>query len=171
MKLYTTTFLVMAIFRSSQALSPLGPIDASKRLQSQPAGELLSTTRHSRSQFLRTSFLVSTICSLTQLPQASLAKSFSANARNLDRINAGDFSGGSVYDNNPSTGGAKRRRAMQGCKIPVAREEASQQLGMTGVISEKDCNLRVMDDSPEFMLSALQTLECPSCPYGVKSSR
>jgi hypothetical protein len=104
-------------------------------------------------------------------PKSSFAKSYSSNARNLDRVNAGDFSGGSVYDNNPSTAGARRRRAMQGCKIPVVREVASEQDGLATVVSEKECNIRVMEDSPDFILTALQTLECPTCPYGVNVSR
>jgi hypothetical protein len=173
MKLYASMCLVMAMFGSLQALSSTGPIDTSMRHEATRSNKMQVTTQCStgRSQFLRTFLLVATTGLLDVVPQASLAKSFSTNARNLDRINAGDFSGGSVYDNNPATTRARRRRALQGCKIPVAREEASESLGMNGVISERDCNLRVMDDSPEFMLSALQTLECPTCPYGVKSSR
>lgn len=160
----------MTMLGSTEALTSTGHIDVSIR-QTKSVNKSQSTTQSSRSEFLRTALVVATTGLVSIVPQASLAKSFSANARNLDRINAGDFSGGSVYDNNPATSGARRRRAMQGCKIPVAREEASEQLGVDGVISERDCNLRVMDDSPEFMLSALQTLECPTCPYGVKSSR
>ena len=173
MKPYNLILLVMTMFGSPEALSFTRAIDASLRHETKCAKNSQLTTQGNRSQFLRTSLLpiVATTGLLTMFPQAILAKSFSANARNLDRINAGDFSGGSVYDNNPATTGARRRRAMQGCKIPVAREEASEKLGVDGVISERECNLRVMNDSPEFMLSALQTLECPTCPYGVKSSR
>ena len=170
MKLCTSTFFVVAMTGSTQAFSPSGPIASTKRLQAQRVDDSPSAILHSRSQFLRSSFLVSITCSLALVPQVCLAKSYSSNARNLDRINTGDFSGGSVYDNNPSTAGARRRRAMQGCKIPVAREEASQQFSMARVMSPKECNLRVMDDSPEFMLSALQTLET-TCPYGVDGSR
>lgn len=98
------------------------------------------------------------------------AKAYSSNARNMDRISAGDFSGGSVYDNNPSSAGARRRRAMQGCKIPSAREEAADVLGERS-LAEKDCNVKVMSESPDFMLTAMQTLDCPMCPYGIKESR
>ena len=66
-------------------------------------------------------------------------KSYSTNARNLDRLNAGDSSGGSVYDNNPSTPAARRRRAMQGCKVGSARAEEGSILGSGTKLSEKDC--------------------------------
>ena len=97
-------------------------------------------------------------------------KSYSTNARNLDRLNAGDSSGGSIYDNNPSQPAARKRRAMQGCKFPSARVQAANILGYTDnrALSEKDCNMQVMQDSPDFMLQALQQLECPTCPYGIQ---
>ena len=90
------------------------------------------------------------------------AKSYSANARNLERLNAGDASGGTLYDNNPSTEASRKRRAMTGCKIASARQQA-------GVISEKDCNMKVLAGETEFMLQALRELDCPTCPYGVAS--
>lgn len=65
-------------------------------------------------------------------------KSYSTNAKNFDRLNAGDSSGGSVYDNNPSAPAARRRRAMQGCKVGSARTEAGRILGQPK-FSEKDC--------------------------------
>lgn len=104
-------------------------------------------------------------------PSITISKSYSQNARNFDRINEGDFSGGSVYDNNPSAPGARRRRAMQGCKIQSAREEASDRLNLNSFLSEKECNVKVMEDSPDFMLEAMQSLMCPKCPYGIKSTR
>jgi len=96
-------------------------------------------------------------------------KSYSQNAKNMDRLSAGDASGGSVYDNNPSQPTARKRRAMQGCKIDSARQEAADVLGLKK-LSEKDCNMQVMsaESGPDFMLTALQNLDCPTCPYGVR---
>jgi len=104
-------------------------------------------------------------------PAVASAKSYSENAKNLERINAGDFSGGAVYNNNPSTDGAKRRRAMTGCKTPIAREEAAEVVLNKPKLSEKECNTMVLNGDTEFMLQALRNLECPTCPYGISSSR
>mmetsp|Transcript_25348 Transcript_25348/g.37432 ORF Transcript_25348/g.37432 Transcript_25348/m.37432 type:complete len:172 (+) Transcript_25348:240-755(+) len=104
-------------------------------------------------------------------PSMTISKSYSQNARNFDRLNEGDFSGGSVYDNNPSSPGARRRRAMQGCKIQSTREEASDRLNLKRFLSEKECNQKVMESDPDFMLTAMQALECSKCPYGISSSR
>eukprot|EP00591_Stephanopyxis_turris_P001319 CAMPEP_0195527576 /NCGR_PEP_ID=MMETSP0794_2-20130614/29345_1 /TAXON_ID=515487 /ORGANISM="Stephanopyxis turris, Strain CCMP 815" /LENGTH=144 /DNA_ID=CAMNT_0040658519 /DNA_START=233 /DNA_END=667 /DNA_ORIENTATION=+ len=90
---------------------------------------------------------------------------YSSNAKNLNRVSMGDGSGGSVYDNSPKNPAAARRRAMTGCKIDSARREAGQ-----GKMSERDCNLKVMDGDYEFMLEAMRKLDCPSCPYGVGDS-
>jgi hypothetical protein len=117
---------------------------------------------------------VTGICALSCMsisPGHCDAKSYSENARNLERINAGDFSGGAVYSNNPSTEAGKKRRAMTGCKSPVARDEASD-VSLNGTsLSEKDCNSMVMLGETEFMLKALRNLDCPTCPYGIASSR
>jgi hypothetical protein len=115
------------------------------------------------------------LCSLTGIvttfPEITHAKSYSENARNLERINAGDYSGGAVYSNNPPTDAGKKRRAMVGCKTPVAREEASV-VSLTGKkISESECNSMVMSGETEFMLTALRNLDCPTCPYGIAPSR
>ena len=111
--------------------------------------------------FCTSVFLVGT------LPSPSHAfpeqKSYSANARNLDRLSVGDQSGGSIYDNNPKNPTAAKRRAMLGCKVPVARKEA-------GMASEKECNFKVMDGGTEFMLKTLRKLDCPTCPYGIKGA-
>jgi hypothetical protein len=99
-------------------------------------------------------------------------KSYSSNARNMERLNSGDGSGGSVYNNNPSSDAGKRRRAMTGCKSATAREEAAENvLNLSSSLSELECNLRVMDGDPEFMLTALRDLDCPTCPYGIATSR
>lgn len=84
---------------------------------------------------------------------------YSTNAKNFNRLGTGDASGGSAYNNNPSSPTAAKRRAMVGCKDKLARGEAG-----TG---ERECNLRVMNGDYEFMLQALQKLDCPSCPYGI----
>jgi hypothetical protein len=99
------------------------------------------------------------------LPLSSHAKSYSQNARNMERLNAGDGSGGSMYDNNPTSESGRRRRAMTGCKIPSAREEAAEALPNN--LSEKECNQKVLAGDTDFMLQALKALECTTCPYGV----
>lgn len=105
-------------------------------------------------------------------PQASWAgASYSSNARNMERLSSGDSSGGSVYDNNPTTNRGKNRRALTGCKIPSTREEASAGLGLSKTMSEQDCNIRVLDGDAEFMLSAIRKLDCPTCPYGINPKR
>ena len=85
---------------------------------------------------------------------------YSQNAKNMNRLSAGDSSGGSVYNNNPTSDVAKKRRALTGCKSDLARKQL-------GDISEKDCNLRVFDGDYEYVLSALRALDCPTCPYGI----
>mmetsp|Transcript_43936 Transcript_43936/g.106532 ORF Transcript_43936/g.106532 Transcript_43936/m.106532 type:complete len:203 (-) Transcript_43936:1169-1777(-) len=95
-------------------------------------------------------------------PEPAEAKSFSGNAQNLERLNDNDFSGGAKYDNNPKSETTKKRRALQGCKSPQARKEAS-------VGSEKECNSRVLSGETEFMLESLRKLDCPKCPYGIQT--
>ena len=96
-------------------------------------------------------------------------KSYSANARNMDRLSSGDSSGGSTYNNSPTSVSASKRRAMLGCKIEPSRKEAMKMEGMQS-LSEKDCNLKVMDGDTEFMLKALRELDCPTCPYGIRGA-
>ena len=101
-------------------------------------------------------------------PEASRAKSYSENAANLERINNGDFSGGAVFNNSPTTERGKKRRAMTGCKVSMSREEASFAiLKRKSVMSEKECNTMVMDGDTEFMLEALRNLDCPTCANGI----
>jgi len=90
-------------------------------------------------------------------------KTYSSNARNLDRLSLGDQSGGSVYDNTPKNPAAAKRRAMVGCKVSVARKQA-------GGYTEKECNTKVLSGETEFMLEALRALDCPTCPYGIKGA-
>jgi hypothetical protein len=119
-----------------------------------------------RAEVMHTAALFVGLCFAAQANAMPPQKSYSTNARNLDRLNGGDSSAGSVYDNNPSAPAARKRRAMQGCKIASARGRAATILGKP--LSEKDCNMQVMQESPDFILQALQELDCPTCPYGVK---
>jgi hypothetical protein len=121
----------------------------------------------SRGSFCRTCF-VGLAGTLTAPRETKALASYSSNARNMERLSSGDSSGGSAYDNNPKTEAGKRRRAMTGCKSPTAREETTEK-GPS--LSEKDCNRRVMEGDSEFMLQALRELDCPSCPYGIATSR
>lgn len=89
-------------------------------------------------------------------------KSYSSNARNMDRLSNGDSSAGSQYDNNPKSAVAAKRRAMQGCKVDDARKKAD--------VSERECNLRVMGGDSEFMLGILRELECVTCPFGIRGA-
>lgn len=96
-------------------------------------------------------------------------KSYSTNARNFDRLSSGDSSGGSSYNNSPTSASAAKRRAMVGCKNDSSRQEAMKNEGMKS-LSEKECNLKVMDGDSEFMLKALKELDCQTCPYGIKGA-
>ncbi len=124
----------------------------------------------SRRKLFSTAITLS-IVTVGLFPIESTATSYSSNARNFERMNSGDMSGGSIYDNNPKSDTGKRRRAMTGCKSTIAREEAADFILKVGDLSEKDCNKMVLDGNPEFMLQALRNLDCPSCPYGIKSTR
>ena len=137
-----------------------------------------TTSSSSRSEFIRSVMTFSVATSLAvagwgiQNVEPSYGKSYSSNARNLERLNSGDGSGGSIYDNNPSSEAGKRRRAMTGCKSSTAREEVAQNVLKIRSLSEKDCNQMVLQQGEtEFMLTALRTLDCPTCPYGISSSR
>ena len=99
---------------------------------------------------------------------AAEEKIYSSNAKNMARLNNGDASGGSVYDNNPSEPRARKRRAMLGCKNSSARAVAAKGIGKRK-LSEKECNQLAMFDSPDFMLEALVELDCPTCPFGIGS--
>eukprot|EP00531_Pseudo-nitzschia_arenysensis_P008344 CAMPEP_0116143700 /NCGR_PEP_ID=MMETSP0329-20121206/15591_1 /TAXON_ID=697910 /ORGANISM="Pseudo-nitzschia arenysensis, Strain B593" /LENGTH=231 /DNA_ID=CAMNT_0003639039 /DNA_START=95 /DNA_END=790 /DNA_ORIENTATION=- len=129
----------------------------------------------SRNQFLLScrncltiGFAASTAASWSSFPEPGSAKLYSENAANMERINNGDFSGGSVFNNNPDTERGKKRRAMTGCKVTLSREEASVNiLKRTKMMSEKECNTMVMDGETEFMLQALRNLDCPTCANGI----
>lgn len=130
--------------------------------------------QQSRKDFLSCigmSVMAGTVATVTCPENSNALTSYSANARNLERMNSGDMSGGSIYDNNPKSAAGKKRRAMVGCKNSIAREEAAETvLGVTS-LSEFDCNQKVMDGESEFMLEALRKLECPTCPYGISPKR
>lgn len=93
-------------------------------------------------------------------------KVYSSNAKNMMRLGEGDSSGGSVYDNNPSSAKARSRRAMVGRKNASARSLAGEAIGNIR-LNEKECNQLVMKGESDFMLQALTKLDCPSCPYGI----
>lgn len=113
------------------------------------------------------SFLVASALGLdVNTANAMEQKIYSSNAKNMARLSTGDSSGGSVYDNNPSSPKARRRRAMVGCKNSSARSVAGKMIGQNS-LSEKECNLIVMEGDGTFMLQALSELDCPTCPYGI----
>jgi hypothetical protein len=137
---------------------------------------LFTSSRHGFLKHAGMAVLAST--AFYPYPPVAYAKSYSTNARNMERLNAGDSSGGSTYDNNPSSTAARKRRAMTGCKIPSARQEAAQVVLGIDSLSEKECNMRVMQpvgaeekNVGEFMLQAMRNLDCPTCPYGVQPKR
>ena len=157
---------------------------------------LQETSIDRRKMIVQTAFLSSssffTILSSSNQPAKAAnipeQKSYSSNARNLDRLNSGDASGGSVYNNSPVSPVAAKRRAMVGCKVSSSRIEASKLLSQADdddgdnnnsdrnkrerfdAISEKDCNMKVMGGDTEFMLKALRNLDCPTCPYGIEGA-
>ena len=158
-------FTILASASAFSVQSPTHPRSPSSAL-----GAMNNHHEVSRGNFLGQFTTAAAFVFLTPPQRSDAATSYSANARNMERINQGDNSGGSVYDNNPSGAGARRRRAMTGCKIPSARAEAASLLG-SGSLEEKDCNIKVMDESPDFMLEAMKNLECPTCAYGVNTKR
>ena len=125
---------------------------------------------HRREFLLKTgSFAVASIFGFEGVKPAEAIpeqKVYSSNAKNFMRLGEGDSSGGSVYDNNPTSPKARARRAMVGCKNGSARSLAGESIG-NARLSEKDCNQLVMKGDSDFMLGALRKLDCPSCPYGI----
>jgi hypothetical protein len=110
----------------------------------------------------------STSLSWSSFPDAASAKKYSENAANMERLNNGDFSGGAVFNNSPTTERGAKRRAMTGCKVTMSREEASTAiLKRNTMLSEKECNTMVMDGETEFMLQALRNLDCSTCANGI----
>ena len=126
--------------------------------------------QENRRKFLLDFGFSSLIVASTFPSNSNALSSYSANARNLERINSGDYSGGSTYDNNPTTEAGKKRRAMVGCKSFIAREEVAETVGAKS-ISEKECNQQVLGGQSEFMLQALRKLDCPASPYGICTER
>merc|ERR1719491_70194 len=129
---------------------------------------------HHRRKFLLDCCISVTATSISwsSFPKLGNAISYSENAKNFERISNGDLSGGAIYDNNPTSEKARKRRAMMGCKVDVAREEASYTiLKQKQSLSKKNCNTMVMSGESEFMLKALQNLNCPTCPSGISITR
>jgi hypothetical protein len=163
---------IQSISTKGRQLTTLNQHDSSRESTIAPVDSFPVTQHQSRRQMIsKFSSLLLSVCILEHQPQPAMSlpeqKSYSSNARNMDRLSAGDRSGGSTYDNNPSAPAASRRRAMVGCKIEAAREKASSMSSDESVLAEKDCNIRVMNGDSEFMLEALRKLDCPTCPYGI----
>lgn len=123
----------------------------------------LASSARRRSIMVKSFMLLSTLPTSTR---AEESKIYSANARNMARLGSGDGSAGSVYDNNPSNPKARARRAMIGCKSSDARQLAMEGLQQSK-LNEKECNRLVMSGETDFMLKTLQSLDCPTCPYGI----
>ena len=118
--------------------------------------------------FMTYGLAASTAASWSSFPDAANAKKYSENAANMERLNNGNFSGGAVFNNSPTTERGAKRRAMTGCKVTMSREEASTAiLKRNTMLSEKECNTMVMDGETEFMLQALRNLDCPTCANGI----
>jgi len=81
-----------------------------------------------RDVFNNFSIVAASILLPTSDALASETKVYSSNARNMGRLNSGDSSGGSIYDNNPTSPKARARRAMVGCKNSSARSLAGEEL-------------------------------------------
>jgi hypothetical protein len=146
--------------------------DVHSRNEDQTTTKNITTSRQRFLSDLGTLALATLASGIAIPTNSAFAKSYSENAANLERINNGDFSGGAVFNNNPTTEGAKKRRAMTGCKTPIALEEASYGiLKQKNPLSEKECNTMVMSGETEFMLQALRNLDCPKSPNGICSSR
>mmetsp|Transcript_37361 Transcript_37361/g.77516 ORF Transcript_37361/g.77516 Transcript_37361/m.77516 type:complete len:169 (-) Transcript_37361:278-784(-) len=144
-------------------LSSISKLHAYQPPSSPPHHPVVPNTRRA---FLNTVMATTSAVTLPFHPKADAIpeqKSYSTNARNLNRLSSGDASGGSVYDNHPSTPAAAKRRAMIGCKVSAARTKAS-------MASEKECNVRVLGGDYEFMLHTLDELDCPTCPYGINGA-
>mmetsp|Transcript_54984 Transcript_54984/g.116865 ORF Transcript_54984/g.116865 Transcript_54984/m.116865 type:complete len:176 (-) Transcript_54984:176-703(-) len=129
-----------------------------------------SGVQQSRRAFFETGSIIAAFVlgSGSQPANAIEQKIYSSNARNMARLNSGDSSGGSIYDNNPTLPKARARRAMVGCKNSSARSLAGEIVG-NKKMSEKECNMIVMSGEADFMLGALVELDCPTCPYGIGS--
>jgi hypothetical protein len=166
------------VYSSSRISSSTTPHTTCKTDMKKKSTSTSSTNSNepwSRNQFLlncRTymtyGLVASTAASWSSFPDAANAKLYSENAANMERLNNGDFSGGAVFNNNPTTERGAKRRAMTGCKLTMSREEASTTiLKRNTMLSEKECNTMVMDGETEFMLQALRNLDCPTCANGI----
>ena len=129
-----------------------------------------ATGKHRRDVMLQAGSLIAAFVLEGSHPSLAIEeKVYSSNARNMARLNSGDSSGGSIYDNNPSSPKARGRRAMVGCKNSSARSLAAERIGKKQQLSEKECNQMIMSGESDFMLEALTELDCPTCPYGIGS--
>lgn len=170
-KMIRGTFIILVLLQTtttSKALVLKGP--KSTFPSSSVSKNTLGDECGSRRNFFLDCGALSILTFASAPRNSNALASYSGNAKNIERINSGDYSGGSSYDNNPKAEAGKRRRAMVGCKSPVALEEAAELL-KTSSLSEKDCNQKVLGGESEFMLQALRNQDCPTCPYGINSTR
>ena len=171
MKLLLSSLIASLMVTCTLAFAP-SPQPQNKILQpnAKAYDEMMSEKECHRRVLLKTgSLVVASIFGFEGVKPAEAIpeqKVYSSNARNFMRLGEGDSSGGSVYDNNPTSPKARARRAMVGCKNGSARSLAGESIGNTR-LSEKDCNQLVMKGESDFMLQALTKLDCPSCPYGI----
>lgn len=161
--------LAITVFQSN-AFDLKGPKTITRLLSSVSPSKEEQGINNNRRNFLLDCGLFSVLAMTSAPSQSSAMTSYSSNARNFERMNNGDYSAGSTYDNNPNTESGKKRRAMVGCKSSTAREEAAD-LMKSSRLSEKECNVMILGGESEFMLQALRNLDCPACPYGISSER
>ncbi|KAL7554489.1 hypothetical protein ACHAWF_018523 [Thalassiosira exigua] len=113
---------------------------------------LRAGVRHRREVLKNASLIGAFVLGSGSLTSSAIEeKIYSSNARNMARLSSGDSSGGSVYDNNPSSPRTRARRAMVGCKNSSARSLAGENIGSKN-LSEKECNQLVMSGESDFML-------------------
>jgi hypothetical protein len=159
-----TAILTLSLAPVARCYAPIS-LQAAERSCSGPPPMVVLRRRDA----FKTGSVIASVILLGRISDALAEdKIYSSNARNMARLGNGDSSGGSVYDNNPTSPKARARRAMVGCKNSSARSLAGVNVGRRQ-LSEKECNQLVMSGDSEFMLGALTELDCPTCPYGIGS--
>mmetsp|Transcript_48860 Transcript_48860/g.110889 ORF Transcript_48860/g.110889 Transcript_48860/m.110889 type:complete len:175 (-) Transcript_48860:450-974(-) len=166
-------FVVIAAGATALNLSPLSQVTSSspRKPSSRSIEKGLGASR--RTYFAQALAATSAVAAAVSPVRADVGEilsaaarnseiTYSQNAKNFGRLAEGDSSAGSRYED-PKTPAAAKRRAMTGCKVALSRKEA-------GGMSEKDCNIRIMGGDTDFMVDALQRLDCPTCPYGIKGA-
>ena len=168
-----TAILVLSLAPAARCYAPVSKQAAERSGSSGPPPPMVVVPRRRRDVLKIGSVFVASVMLGGRGPPDALAeednKIYSSNARNMARLGNGDSSGGSVYDNDPTSPKARARRAMVGCKNSSARSLAGEKVSNGRQLSEKECNRLVMSGDSEFMLGALTELDCPTCPYGIGS--